>query len=250
MACQDNMSDLEVDQGVSRVTTTGLSAGEERVFDEAEVMMNVDMATSVPEDSTSDIPEFPALTAREMAGSTAQFRRVRVPKHRMSPLRSNWAKVCEPLVTHMKLQMRMNPQKMQVEIRTSEHTTDTSALQKGADFVKAFILGFEFKDAIALLRLDDLFIDSFMVTDVKTLHGEHLSRAIGRVVGQQGKTKFTIENATRTRIVVADLHIHILGSFQNIKTAKQTIVRLIMGAPPSKVYSQMKLVASAHKYRF
>jgi rRNA processing protein Krr1/Pno1 len=48
-------------------------------------------------------------------------------------------------------------------MKTSEFTEDIGAIQKGADFLQAFMMGFELQDAVALLRIDDLFIDSFKV---------------------------------------------------------------------------------------
>jgi RNA-binding protein PNO1 len=202
------------------------------------------------EEKESNAPNFPALSAKQLNDGKEQYIRIPVPPNRYTPLKNVWMDIYKPIVEHMMVQIRFNPKKRCVELKTSEQTVSAAAMQKCADFIKAFILGFEIRDAIALLRLDDLFIDSFEVKDVKMLHGEHLSRAIGRVAGHGGKTKYTIENATKTRVVLADTHVHILGSFQNIGVAKDAIVRLILGSPPGKVYTQMRNVAARQKNRF
>ena len=87
----------------------------------------------------------------------------------------------------------MNVKAKAVEIRTSSHSTDPGALQKAADFLKAFTLGFEVDDAIALLRLDDLYIETFEIKDVKMLNGEHLGRAVGRIAGKDGERRLLWE---------------------------------------------------------
>jgi len=126
------------------------------------------------------------LVSPSQAGR-AQLRRVPVPAHRMSPLKKDWVDLTTPIVKHMKLQVRMNLKRKAVELKTSQHTTDPGALQKvafaahfhttpsvcphtspwqGADFIKAYLLGFALKDAIAILRMDDLYVDSFQLDDV------------------------------------------------------------------------------------
>ncbi|XP_059055847.1 RNA-binding protein pno1 [Achroia grisella] len=182
--------------------------------------------------------------------SKVNMRKVPVPAHRYTPLKESWLKIFTPIVEHLCLQVRFNTKTRNVEIKVGPETKDIANLQKAADFVKAFIYGFDVDDALALLRLDDLFVESFEIKDVKNLQGDHLGRAIGRLAGKAGRTKFTIENVTKTRIVLADSKIHILGSYQNIALARRAICNLIMGSPPSKVYGNLRNVANRVAERF
>ncbi|CDR94325.1 hypothetical protein, conserved [Babesia bigemina] len=171
--------------------------------------------------------------------SFVNLRRVSVPANRLTPLRNNWEAIVRTVVEHLKLQIRMCTKTKVVEVRPASESTDLSLLQKAQDYLRAFMLGFELKDAEALIRLEDIFVESFEVKDVKRLSGDHLSRCIGRISGKDGKTKHAIENMTRTRVVLANDRIHIMGSFNSIKMARHSICSLILGNQPGKVYNNL-----------
>ncbi|KAL9245075.1 hypothetical protein vseg_018769 [Gypsophila vaccaria] len=209
--------------------------------------MEVEGATAGP---SSLKPRFAPLRAHEMSDGQVQFRKILVPPHRYTPLKKAWLDIYTPIYEQMKIDVRMNLKARKVELKTRKDTPEVSNLQKSADFVHAFMLGFDIVDAILLMRADEFYVDTFEIKDVKTLKGDHLSRAKGRLSGKGGKTKFAIENATRTRIVIADSKIHILGSATSIKVARDSLCSLILGSPAGKVYSKLRAVSARMAERF
>ncbi|CAF9928850.1 MAG: pre-rRNA-processing protein pno1 [Alectoria fallacina] len=126
------------------------------------VVEHLDSAVEIDEEGR---PVFPP--AKDIKKShRVEARKLQVPYHRMTALKSNWPKIYPPLVGHLNLQVRMNVPARAVEIRSSKYTTDSGALQKGEDFVRAFCLGFDLEDAIAMLRLDDLYIETYCLPRV------------------------------------------------------------------------------------
>lgn len=71
-----------------------------------------------------------------------------------------------------------------------------------------------------------------------------MPRAVGRICGANGRVRLSIENATRTRILVADQTIHILGSNERIAVARKAICNLIIGSPPNKIFGRIQSQAA------
>ena len=50
-------------------------------------------------------PTFPQLNAMDDRGGKSEYRRVRCPKHRYTPLRNDWEQILMPLVQFLQLQV-------------------------------------------------------------------------------------------------------------------------------------------------
>jgi RNA-binding protein PNO1 len=130
---------------------------------EKDIEISDNIETGQEELMTVDVPNITNVETSEKIKQ--EYRKVLVPTNRMKPLKENWTTIVKALVEHMKIQVKMNTKLKCIEMRSYEKTENTSALQKSEEFLKAFMCGFELQDAIAMLRLEDIYLETFEVKD-------------------------------------------------------------------------------------
>ncbi|CAA7404083.1 unnamed protein product [Spirodela intermedia] len=137
--------------------------------------MELESSMGVGIDKLPPKPKFAALSVQEMVGKM-EFRRI--PK--------NWMGIYTPVYEQMKIDTRMNRKARKVELKTRQDAPEVN-LQKCADFVHTFMLGFDIAD-------------SFEIQDVKMLQ-----RAIGRLSGKGGESKIRRYQGGQGRSLLSDL---------------------------------------------
>ena len=107
MTTMDMEEDLN--ETMDSVTTMELSAASTTI-DPSVVQSRILQSTSLQKEETmqdgSDQPVFPRLSAAQASGKKIEYRRVRCPAHRYTPLREHWEQILTPLVEYLKLQVR------------------------------------------------------------------------------------------------------------------------------------------------
>ncbi|WUR02270.1 RNA-binding protein PNO1 (PNO1) [Vairimorpha necatrix] len=176
-----------------------------------------------------------------------QGRSIDVPNYRMMFYKTEWLKIYTPIVELAKIQIRMNFIKKQIDIRTCDLTEDTSFLNRTEQFLKAINLGFSIEDSLSILKFADVFLDNFNIHEVKILKNLHIERAIGRMIGRDGKTKTTIESLSRCKSLIKDANIFLLGPIENTRIAKDSYCRLIMGSQPGTIYNRLRNIRTKIK---
>ena len=112
-------------------------------------------------------------------------------------------------------------------------------LMRAGEIVKAIAYGFSPDRAFRLLDEEQILV----IVDLKQLVGDkpnHLKRVKGRIIGEGGRARRTIEEMTGTYIHVGDSHVAIIGDYERAMAAKQAIEMLAEGRMHSTVYRHLE----------
>ncbi|MEM0505716.1 MAG: KH domain-containing protein [Thermosphaera sp.] len=126
-----------------------------------------------------------------------------------------------------------------VVIEPALPTTSALELMKARDIVKAIAYGFSPDRAMRLLDEDQVLI----VVDVRQYVGDkpnHVARVLGRIIGEDGKARRTLEEMTGAYISVYEPYVAIIGDYETANIAKTAVEMLIQGRRHSSVYKYVE----------
>ena len=101
----------------------------------------------------------------------------------------------------------------------------------------AINLGFSIERAL-LLKNPEILIQTLNIKNITKKHNLEEIRA--RIIGTKGKTLKTVNNLTDCFISLKNNQIGIIGDYENIADAVQSITSLIRGSKQSHVYSRLE----------
>lgn len=106
---------------------------------------------------------------------------------------------------------------------------------KAENVLKAIARGFSSERAFRLFD-DDQLLEIVDITDFAGNSERAISRLKGRVIGEQGKTRETIERMTDTYVSIYGKTVAAIGSVEQLAVAREAIEMLLSGKEHSTVY--------------
>ena len=136
-----------------------------------------------------------------------------------TPLKNNWERLMRPVVDQLKLLIRFNPQSKCVELKVFAQKIVHPRLlriQSIVELCKRVRITFtrscwDLRSTMLLRCYVSMtyisvcsgfvlwFVETFEIKDVRLLHGDHISRAIGRIAGQVCHSYWSIVNKNKSR---------------------------------------------------
>lgn len=106
---------------------------------------------------------------------------------------------------------------------------------KVRDVVRAVGRGFSPERAFRLFQ-DDTYLEVLDLTETVGKDAKHLERVRSRIIGTNGKTRVSIEEATGAHLSIYGKTVSIVGEIEEVSMAREAVEMILDGAPHNAVY--------------
>jgi len=155
---------------------------------------------------------------------------LRVPKDRVAVIIGKQGDVKSRIEKETKTDLDVNSEDGEVKI----HGKDAVMLYLAREIIRAIARGFNPDIALQLLKHDFGF-ELISITDYARNQNDY-GRLRGRVIGEGGKSRRTIEELTGTFLSVYGKSVGIIGPVEYMTDARRAIISLLQGSTHASVY--------------
>ena len=148
-------------------------------------------------------------------------------------------KIKNDIETRLKVKLDIDKNNSLIIIEPISNETSPADMIKAKDIIQAIGIGFSKEDILDLFDEDSV----LLVTNIKSKVGDsanHIKRVMGRIIGEDGRAKKTIEEITGTIIHVGNNMVGIIGDYDRAIIAQHGIDLLIEGKMHSTVYKRLE----------
>lgn len=170
---------------------------------------------------------------------------LKIPKDRIAVLIGKKGEVKRDIEEYTETRLKVDSTEGDVLI----YGDDALGLFNAREMVRAISRGFNPEYARLLLKGDY----SLEIINIRDYVGDSQKKSIrlkGRVIGQEGKARRTIEALTETYITIYGKTIAILGYPESVAHARKAIESLLAGSPHSHVYKWLENKRRENKRNF
>jgi len=159
---------------------------------------------------------------------------LKIPKERIAVLIGVNGKIKKEIEDKTNTKLEINSEAGDVFITG----TDGLHIFNAKEVVQAIGRGFNPKIAMLILKGDHVF-ELINIKDFGNTK-KTILRLKGRIIGEDGRSRKTIEDLTETYISVYGKTVCIIGEPESCADAKQAITSLLRGAPHASVYKWLE----------
>jgi len=155
---------------------------------------------------------------------------LKIPKERVAVLIGRNGEVKKKIEAETGIILDIDSEEGDVTIKGN----DPIKLYSAQDIIKAVGRGFNPEIALLMTKADYSF-DIIDITDFAKTQNDML-RLKGRIIGQDGKSRRTIEELTETHICVYGKTVGIIGEVSRVSLTRRAVESLLSGSPHANVY--------------
>lgn len=156
---------------------------------------------------------------------------LKIPQERIPILIGEKGSVKKEIEARTKTRIHIEDISVSIESIESNYMDEITA----KNIVQAIGRGFNPETALMLSSDEDYTFEIIHLSDYANTPNA-FERIRGRVIGEGGRTKKTIEELSNTYLAVYGKTISLIGSFDDVALAKEAVLMLVEGARHATVY--------------